>query len=201
MGIPYSARFAPAASQPGLVEREGVINMGGTKKRMTPLGAAVRGAIAGTVGTLAMDLVLFARYRSGGGEGGFLDYELARGLAGWDEAGPPAQVGRRLVEGLFQTQLPDEAATLTTNVMHWSYGLGWAGAFGLVEGSFASQRIRDGLLLGATVWGSDYVVLPAAKLYKPFGEYESMVLAEDLAVHLVYGLVTAAVFKALSPRG
>lgn len=167
---------------------------------MTPVGALVRGAVAGLAGTLAMDGALYARYRAGGGQSGFLDWEFSRGLTSWEKAGPPAQVGRRLYEGLFQKKLPAGTAALTSNVMHWSYGLGWASAFGLVEGSFRSQRILDGLGLGTTVWGSDYLVLPAAKLYKPIWDYEPQVLAEDLAVHLLYGLVTAAVFKALSPR-
>ena len=34
----------------------------------TPLGAVGRGLAAGAVGTLAMDLLLYARYRRGGGK-------------------------------------------------------------------------------------------------------------------------------------
>jgi hypothetical protein len=50
------------------------------------------------------------------------------------------------------------------------------------------------------VWGSGYVVLPAAGLYQPIWEYDRRTLANDLSAHLVYGLTTAAVFRALSPR-
>ena len=34
---------------------------------VTPLGAVVRGLVAGVAGTAAMDTLLFARYRQGGG--------------------------------------------------------------------------------------------------------------------------------------
>jgi hypothetical protein len=50
------------------------------------------------------------------------------------------------------------------------------------------------------VWGSGYVVLPAAGLYQPIWTYDRRTLANDLSAHLVYGLTTAATFRALSPR-
>jgi hypothetical protein len=50
------------------------------------------------------------------------------------------------------------------------------------------------------VWGAGYVVLPAAKLYKPIWEYDRRTLTKDLSAHLVYGLTTAATFALLSPR-
>ena len=50
------------------------------------------------------------------------------------------------------------------------------------------------------MWGSGYVVLPAAGLYQPIWEYDRRTLANDLSAHLVYGLTTAAAFRALAPR-
>jgi len=47
-------------------------------------------------------------------------------------------------------------------------------------------QIRYGLPFGATVWASDYVILPAAKLYKPIWDYDAKTLANDLGAHLVY---------------
>ena len=48
------------------------------------------------------------------------------------------------------------------------------------------------------MWATSYVVLPAAKLYKPIWEYDLPTLGKDLSAHLVYGLTTAAAFKAVS---
>ena len=50
----------------------------------------------------------------------------------------------------------------------------------------------------AAVWASDYVVLPAAKLYKPLWKYDLKTLAQDLSAHLVYGLATATTLRLLT---
>jgi hypothetical protein len=67
-------------------------------------------------------------------------------------------------------------------------------------GSLRRPRVGFGLPFGAGVWGSSYVVLPAAGLYQPIWEYDRRTLANDLSAHLVYGLATAAAFRALAPR-
>jgi len=165
---------------------------------MTPFAAVARGAVAGAVGTLAMDLLWFARQRRAGGEGDFASWELSSGLDSWEQAPAPAQVGKRLVEGLFGRELPAARAALVNNVTHWAYGLLGGAQYGLVAGSVRHPRIRHGLPFGASVWAAGYVVLPAAKLYKPIWEYDAKTLAEDLSAHLVYGLATAAALRALA---
>src|SRR5436190_1999905 len=90
-------------------------------KTMTPLGALFRGTTAGAVGTAAMDLVLYRRYRRGGGSQGFWEWELSGGLSGWDGAPAPALVGKRLVEGLFQVELSPRWARTMNNLTHWGF--------------------------------------------------------------------------------
>ncbi len=41
---------------------------------LTPPGVVVRGAAAGAVGTVAMDLLWFSRYRRNGGDSRFVDW-------------------------------------------------------------------------------------------------------------------------------
>jgi hypothetical protein len=65
----------------------------------TPAGAAARGLVAGAAGTLAMDVVWYARFRRRGGNQRFLEWEFSSGVDDWEGAPVPAQVGRRLVEG------------------------------------------------------------------------------------------------------
>ncbi len=165
---------------------------------MTPLGAVVRGVVAGAVGTFGMDALWFIRYRRGGGEGHFASWELSSGLCTWDQAPAPAQVGKRLVEGLFRRELPPQRAALVNNVTHWAYGMLGGVQYGIVAGSLSAPKIRYGLPFGASVWGAGYVILPAAKLYKPIWEYDRETLAKDLSAHLVYGLGTATAFQLLS---
>jgi uncharacterized membrane protein YagU involved in acid resistance len=83
-------------------------------------------------------------------------------------------------------------------VMHWAYGILNGAQYGIVAESLPTPRIRYGLPFGATVWASDYVILPAAKLYKPIWDYDAKTLANDLSAHLVYGLATATALRLLS---
>jgi hypothetical protein len=165
---------------------------------MTPLAALTRGLLAGAAGTAAMDLLWFSRYKRGGGEEGFLRWELSSGLCSWDQAPAPALVGKRLAEGLFQIEVPPERAPLVNNITHWGYGMLGGVQYGLVAGSLAKPRIVYGIPFGAAVWVSGYVVLPLAHLYKPIWEYDSQTLAKDLSAHIVYGVTTAVVFAFLA---
>jgi hypothetical protein len=168
------------------------------RRPITPLGAAARGVVAGAVGTAAMDALLFARYRRAGGDSAFEAWESSAGLDSWDQAPAPAQVGKRLVEGLFQRELAPERSRLVNNVTHWGYGLLGGIQYGLVAGSLKAPRVRYGLPFGASVWAAGYVILPAAKLYKPIWEYDATTLTKDLTAHLVYGLGTAAALQLLA---
>jgi len=165
---------------------------------MKPLGAVGRGLVAGAIGTAAMDVLWFARYRRGGGDSDFESWESSDGLNSWDDAPAPAQVGKRLVEGLFQRDLAPERARLVSNVTHWTYGMLGGAQYGLLAGSLKAPRVWYGLPFGAGVWATGYVVLPAAKLYKPIWEYDRITLAKDLSAHLVYGAGTAVALQLLA---
>lgn len=167
---------------------------------MSPLGAVVRGLLSGALGTAAMDVVLFVRYRRDGGRSSPEDWEFSKGLSGWEDAPAPAQVGKRLTEGLFQVELPPTSAPLVNDMTHWAYGILNGALYGLVAGSLPKQRDSFGLPFGALVWAGDYVILPAAKLYEPIWEYDLQTLARDLSAHLVYGLATATAMRLLSPQ-
>jgi Protein of unknown function (DUF1440) len=165
----------------------------------TPLGAIGRGLIAGAAGSLAMDVLWYARYRRGGGKQHFFAWEFSSGLSSWEEAPVPGQVGKRLFEGLFQKKLPPQRAALVSNIMHWAYGMLNGALYGIAAESLDQPRIWYGLPFGAGVWAVSYAVLPAAGLYKPIWDYDRETLAKDLSAHLVYGTTTAAVHRLLSP--
>jgi hypothetical protein len=165
-----------------------------TAVRAVP-GAVVAGVVAGAAGTLAMDLLWYARYRRGGGKDPFADWEFSAGVTSFDDAGPPAQMGKRIIEGVFGVQLPPQSAKTVNNVMHWATGTQWGAAYGLVSASTGNNNPRLGMVLGPAAWSAGYVILPLAKVYKPIWEYDVKTLAKDLSAHLVYGMVTAGVFR------
>jgi hypothetical protein len=176
------------------------MNQSWLSARTTPIGAVARGVLAAAAGTLAMDLTLFARYKRGGGKDRFRTWEFSSNVQTWEDAPAPAQVGRRLVDGVFQRQLPDRRAALVNNITHWAYGILAGAPYGILAGSLRRPRVAYGAAFGAGVWATSYVVLPAAGLYKPITQYDRVTLAKDLTAHLVYGVTTAVTFTALLPR-
>jgi hypothetical protein len=167
---------------------------------MTPLGAVLRGAVAGAVGTAAMDAFWYARHRLSGGTEDPLTWEFG-GPSDWESVSAPALLGRRLFEAVTQRPLEARWARLTNTVMHWGYGIGWGTALGVVGGSLRRLRPVHGPLVGVTVWGSGYVILPVAGLYKPIWQYGVRELAPDLAAHLVYGTTAVGSFAVLRRIG
>ena len=91
---------------------------------MTPVGAVARGLAAAAVGTLAMDLLLFARYKRGDGKSGFREWELSAGIESWDQA-PGTGAGRQAAGRgpVPDATLPDRLAPLVNNITHWGYGI------------------------------------------------------------------------------
>jgi uncharacterized membrane protein YagU involved in acid resistance len=164
---------------------------------LTPLAAVTAGLLSGVVGTAAMDAVLYARYRRGGGQEAALTWEFPP-TESWQQASAPGQVARRVIEGFTQRPIPDRWARLTTIAAHWAFGAASGAAYGVVAGSLRQPRPQDGLPFGAAVWALGYVVLPQAGLYEQIWKYDVETLARDLTVHLAYGVTTATAFSVLA---
>ncbi len=166
--------------------------------QVTPVEAVVNGVLAGTAGTLAMDLLMWVRYRRGGGEDGFVDWETSAGLEGYDQAPAPAQVGRRILEGYLQKELPQESARLVNDTMHLLTGAQWGVVHGILAGSSGRSGLVSGVRTGLMAWLASYALLTPPGLYEPLWTYPPRVLADDASAHLVYGLTTATAFRVLT---
>lgn len=154
--------------------------------------------MAAAAGTLAMDLLLHARYRKGGGKDGFADWELSSGTEGFEQAGTPAQVGKRMAADLAHVELPDSAAAMTNNVVHWATGVQWGALYGVAAAFGLKPGLRSGALLGVVACTTSYAVLPILDLYEPIWTYDRKALTQDYSAHLVFGAVTGAGLLALS---
>ena len=144
------------------------------------------GVVAGVAGCLAMDALLYARYRADGGESSFSAWEFRSVPTGFDDAPAPAKVGRMIAERVH-VHLEDRFAGATNNVVHWATGIGWgvvAATFRLVPGV---GPLKGGLLAGVTAWGTSYMVLSRLGIYKPITEYDAKTLWKDLSAHVVFG--------------
>ena len=147
-----------------------------------------------------MDLLWHARYRKGGGTDGFADWELSVGTEDFEQAATPAQVGRRIARDVAHVDLPDSAAALTNNVVHWATGVQWGAGYGLAVAFGVKPGLRSGALLGVAACSTSYALLPLLGLYEPIWEYDGPTLARDYSAHLVFGTVTGATLWALSRR-
>jgi hypothetical protein len=164
---------------------------------LTPLAAVAGGLLAGVVGTVCLDTVHYLRYRRTGGEKSPLGWEFAP-IETWEAAPDPGQVAKRVIEGFTQRKLPDRLAWPVSTAAHWAYGSSAAALYGILAGSRRRVRPLGGAPLGAAVWATGYVVLPAGGLYKPIWEYDAETLAIDLSAHLAYGAGTGITFWLLA---
>ena len=158
------------------------------------------GALAGAIGTAAMDLLLYERYRRDGGKVTLERWEFARDVMSWDQASAPGQLGRKALRFATGHEPPDEWARATTNIVHWATGVGWGVQYGALASTTSRHPWARGLALGPVAWLSGYVVLPLAKVYKPIWDYDARTLREDLSAHIVYGAVVSAAFAALTKK-
>lgn len=156
------------------------------------------GAVAGAAGTVAMDLLLFRRYRRDGGKEPAWRWESSQGVVTWEEASAPGQVGEKLERLVTRGPPPDEWARTTTNAVHWGTGIGWGVQYALLASGTSRHPVLRALALGPAVWLSGYAVLPLAGVYEPIWRYDARTLGKDLSAHLLYGVATSAAFAALA---
>ena len=156
--------------------------MAGWRVAMTPtLSALTRGLVAGAAGTAAMTVAQTV-------------YLKARGE---EPSTTPAEVGRRVVEGVLQREVPEERMGALNNVMHWLCGTGWGALFGLAHACRRSAPLSDGTRLAGLVWGASLVELPAMNLAPPVWKYPPDQPASDLGFHLAYGVGVATAHAVL----
>ena len=159
------------------------------------------GALSGALGTAAMDLLLYRRYRRDGGKDSAWRWESAEGVTTWDEASAPGQLGEKVERLVTQRQPPDRWARPTTNLVHWATGAGWGLQYAAALAVRPSKHpVRRALALGPAAWLSGYVLLPLAGVYKPIWDYDARTLGKDLSAHLLYGATTSAAFAVLTRK-
>ena len=110
------------------------------------------GAVAGAVGTVAMDLLLYQRYRRDGGKDSLQRWEFAAGVTTWEEASAPGQVGQKLERLVTRRPPPDSWARTTTNLVHWATGIGWGIQYGVLAGRTSRHPVVRALALGPVAW-------------------------------------------------
>jgi hypothetical protein len=154
----------------------------------------MRGVAAGIVGTVAMDALLYRRYRAGGGNEAPAEWELSTSVTTFEDAPAPARVAKQIADTLG-IDLPDSSVAWANNIVHWTTGIGWGKVAGLASAALPLPPFVVGVVTGATAWGTSYAVLGAVGIYEPITAYDREVLWKDLSAHLVYGAAMGAVLS------
>jgi hypothetical protein len=150
---------------------------------LSPIGAAARGIAASAAGTGAMTAAQTAYYEAN-------DME---------SSSTPAEVARRIVEGVLKREVPEERMNALNQGMHWLYGSSWGLPYGIVAGTRRrpASIVASGLALGLGVWGASRAEMTAMQIAPPPWQDPPSSLAMDVGFHLVYGLAGATVFRVL----
>jgi hypothetical protein len=161
---------------------------------MSILGAALKGAVAGLAGTAFMTAYQEAYARS---RGGSAVAESLKEPRTWAEAPPPAQLAKKVSEGVLGKRVTKRQAPLITSVGHWGYGATLGAGYGVAAARLGGNPALLGLAFGTAVWGAAYAALTPLGIYDYPWRTERSEVALGLSSHLVYGVGAAAVFDAL----
>jgi hypothetical protein len=165
-------------------------------RKPTPLGALARGLLAGAAGTFAQDLFFRASARWAP-----RSVELPPGEGkpdGRDESSLET-ASRRLVECMMmRAPLRAEAKRRAATVLHYLFGAGFGGLYGLWR---ETARVPASIF-GLTVWMvGDNLLLPLFRLAAWPQHYNAAIHAYAIQAHLAYGLGTAAAYALLRDVG
>lgn len=151
------------------------------------------GAVATAVLTASQEAVSRARGKS-------QLKEQSKPPRTWADAPAPAQLAKRVSEGVFSHRVTKRQAPAAAAALHWAYGTGLGALFGLVQAKARPPSALHGVAFGTAVWAWAYVMLPALKIYEPIWRHPPGTLALDLSYHLVYGLSLAGAYEAIAER-
>jgi hypothetical protein len=117
---------------------------------------------------------------------------------GHEEENATVKAAVAVSERVLRHQLAEEEKRPAGNAMHYAFGASSGALYGALAEESKIVRMGGGLAFGAVLWFlADEVAVPALGLSKRPAEYPPKVHAMALAAHLVYGLTTDPVRRAL----
>ncbi len=115
-----------------------------------------------------------------------------------DDEPATAKVAARISEGLFDHKLTKDEKKIADPAMHYAMGAASGMMYGVAAEIAPLTTVGAGLPFGASVWlVADDIVVPALGLSKPVTEFPFSTHLYGLSSHLVYGLTTDLVRRAV----
>lgn len=173
-------------------------------------GDALKGLAAGIIGGLAASFVM-NKFQAGWSAvseslentGNENNEEKSKGdkkSEGQKQEQEPATVkaAEMISEGIFDHELTKREKKYAEPAVHYAMGGGSAAAYGVAAEFFPQVTVGAGIPFGAAVWLlADEAAVPALRLSKSPLKYPPSTHVYALVSHLVYGLTTEIVRRAI----
>jgi hypothetical protein len=149
--------------------------------RPTPLGAIMRGAISGALGTAAVTRAQRAQQTGGGGPT------------------TTTRIATRVAAGVLERPVADErSAEQIGNAVRWACGTGLGALYGAAQGTLRRSHTRNSVIFAGGLWGAGLLALPVLDLAPPVKRTRAPELAAGGALHLLYGVSVGLSYALLS---
>ena len=111
---------------------------------------------------------------------------------------PTVRVAEAITRPLLGRELSSDEKKTAGTVVHYAFGALVGGIYGMLNEATPAARAGFGIAYGAAVWlGADEGMLPALKLSGAPGKFPWSQHLSGLGAHVVYGVTTEAVCRAM----
>jgi putative membrane protein len=115
-----------------------------------------------------------------------------------EEEPATVKAAKAISTGIFQHELTDSEKKWAAPAVHYAFGAALGALYGFITETVPVSSSCRGITYGAAVWmGADEIGVPAAGLSPPPMETPVSSHVSALASHLVYGLTTDLVRRAI----
>jgi uncharacterized membrane protein len=185
LGLAEDAAAVAAAALATCDDRDGAADGAGDTSSWAKriLYGAVRGAVAGATATAVMTAAQTA----------------LQSVTGASPSRAPERVTREVFRRLVGRDVPRRRRDMLNEAAHWLYGTWWGVDLGVVAVARGRRPsvIAGGAGLGLAALGAAQLQLPAAGVAAPAWRRPPRALVSDAGLHLLHGLIAAAVLRAL----
>ena len=163
----------------------------------SPLEVTIKGALAGLAGTAVLTVVM-KNTRAIMEKLGIQQPEPPRQGDGQEAAEPTEKLAEKVAEGILERPIDADTRQAAGQAIHWVYGTAWGAFYGIMQSSLRLPHWLHGTLFGSLIGAVAATLVPTMRLTPPPTEQPPVKNAMQFAYTLLYGWVTALVFRVLS---
>ena len=167
-------------------------------RKESPLEVAAKGGLAGLVGTAAITVAMKSTPAIMERLGMSMPPPKTADAKEKASGEPTEKLAEKVSTGVFEQPIDEDTRQAAGQAIHWSYGAAWGVLYGIVANSLRVPHLLLGLLFGGAVGAVASTLVPAMGLAAAPADQPAAKNGMQMAFTLLYGLVTALVFRVLS---